>query len=249
MAMSTLLGVCATWACDRGASPTPVGRSLAGQGVIEGTVTLAPGVELPGYAGASASLRTLMPSSERSPASDCPDPAAPLYPVAITAERRLSGVVLAASEFTGSVPHTPRVHDVAVHHCRLQPSVVDATRGDRLRVRNLDPFPYAPSFGPARQEQPLPRDRPVMIPLGASGVESILCPLSAPCGRTDVITFNHPLHARTDAAGTYRLEGFPVGERVRISAWHPLFEPTSTHVWLERGERRRVDLTLAPRAP
>jgi hypothetical protein len=237
---------CASSEPDRSAAAA---RPPAGRGVIVGTVALAAGETLPEYAAASTALRTLAPGRARDLPAGCPEPGSALRPVGLTAAGLLSGVLLAASDFSGELPHEPRIHDVSIRDCRLQPALVDATRGDRLRVRNHDAFAFAPSFGPAREEQPLARDTPVMIALGASGVETILCPLTAPCGRSDVVTFNHPLHARTDALGQYRIEGFPVGQRVRLSAWHPLFEESTTHVWLERGETRRVDLLLTPRKP
>jgi len=249
LALLALLTVALCAACADDDASKRRTTPLEGRGVIVGTVALAPGEALPEYSGANAALRTLLPGRPRELPADCPEPGAPLRPVGLTSDGLLSGVLLVASDFTGGVSRPARVHDVSIRGCRLQPSLVDATRGDRLRVRNYDPFPYAPSLGSAREELPLPRDKPVMIPLGGSGVETILCPLTAPCGRTDVVTLNHALHARTDARGQYRIEGFPVGQRVRLSAWHPLFEESTTHVWLERGETRRVDLLLSPRRP
>lgn len=249
LALLALLMVAVCAACGDDDASKARTTSLEGRGVIIGTVALAPGEALPEYSGPNAALRTLLPGRARELPADCPEPGAPLHPVGLTSDGLLGGVVVVASDFTGGVSRPARIHDVSIRGCRLQPSLVDATRGDRLRVRNYDPFPYAPSLGSPHEEQPLPRGEPVMIPLGASGVETILCPLSAPCGRTDVVTLNHPLHARTDAHGHYRIEGFPIGQRVRLSAWHPLFEESSTHVWLERGETRRVDLMLSPRQP
>jgi hypothetical protein len=248
--MVVLFASLALAACAGGSKGGSRSRtSRAGLGVIVGTVSLAPGESLPEYPGADASLRTLMPAPARELPATCPQAGAALRPVTITADGLLAGVLIAASEFTGGGEHEPRMLDVAIRNCRLEPALIDASRGDRLRVTNRDAFEFSPSFGPAREEHPLVRDKPVVIPLGAAGVESIRCPLSAPCGRTDVVTLNHPAHARTDARGHYRIEGFPIGQRVRLSAWHPLFEEASTQVWLEDGEVRRVDLQLVPRKP
>jgi hypothetical protein len=35
---------------------------------------------------------------------------------------------------------------------------------------------------------------------------------------------------------------------VRITAWHPLFEPSETFIWLEPGAQGHIVLELQPKA-
>jgi hypothetical protein len=62
-----------------------------------------------------------------------------------------------------------------------------------------------------------------------------------------VVVFHHPLFAVTDATGSFRIEGFPHGEMVRVTAWHPLFEASETFVWLQQGDRGAVELSISPK--
>jgi hypothetical protein len=86
-----------------------------------------------------------------------------------------------------------------------------------------------------------------MYPLVGGGIESVMCTAQARCGRSDVVIFHHPVHAVTEGGGGYRIDDFPTGLPVSVHAWHPLFEETSTVIWLEPGEQRKVDLALEPR--
>jgi hypothetical protein len=35
---------------------------------------------------------------------------------------------------------------------------------------------------------------------------------------------------------------------VRVTAWHPLFEPVETFVWLDPGQESSIKLQLTPKA-
>ena len=110
------------------------------------------------------------------------------------------------------------------------------------RVRKKEPM-----LGPDFMARPLLPGKRVLLPLTGGEVESIQCSRRAPCGRTDLIGFRHPVHAVTDARGAFRMDDFPPSELVRVSAWHPLFEESETFVWLEPGETGSVELLLEPR--
>ena len=51
----------------------------------------------------------------------------------------------------------------------------------------------------------------------------------------------------TDSLGQFQMTNFPASELVRVTAWHPLFEPTETFVWLEPSQVSTVNLQLTPK--
>jgi len=61
----------------------------------------------------------------------------------------------------------------------------------------------------------------------------------------DVYTFLHPLHASTDTAGHFRIDGLPVG-KLKLSTMHPqIAESTAEQeITVEAGVVQKVDLVL-----
>ena len=52
----------------------------------------------------------------------------------------------------------------------------------------------------------------------------------------------------SDETGHFRIEHFPTGERVVVSAWHPLFAESKLEVTLAPGEHKQIELILTPKA-
>jgi hypothetical protein len=229
------------------------GRTRAeqlGLAVLTGKVRLAANAELPQLAPFDLARTPLLPDHAAPAPAGCAEAnARARQPVHQTKEGLLSGVVVMASDFTGvtlGYPTKPRRHPVTIRGCALDPPVLAARAGDWLELYNADAVPYSPQIGPAARANPLVPGRRVLVPLEGGRVTSILCPPSRPCGRTDLMVLYHPLFAVTDAQGRFRIEGFPHGEMVRVTAWHPMFEASDTFVWLEAGEQGVVELPLAP---
>jgi hypothetical protein len=215
---------------------------------LTGRVLLAEGAVLPAYAPLDLVRAPLHPSPGVPIPTECASANdASRRPVTLAPDRGLSGIVVAAADFTRLSERRPTTHAVAIEGCRLTPPTIAAMGGDTLRVENRDAFTFAPMFGPAFRPAPLRRGDPIEVKLGAGSVESILCPPSAPCGRTDVVTFHHPVFAVSDARGAFHIDRFPAGEMVRVSAWHPLFELEETFAWVDAGKASRVDLWLRPK--
>jgi hypothetical protein len=168
--------------------------------------------------------------------------------VAATAERLLGGVVVAGSDFTHVRKRAPAVQRVAIRGCRLQPALIAAMASDRLALENRDAFAFEPLLGPAYRARSLEPGQRVLIPLVGGSVDSIQCSRAAPCGRTYLVVFHHPVYAVTDARGEFRIADFPPSELVRVNAWHPLFEESETFVWVEPGKTETVELVLKPKA-
>ncbi len=168
-------------------------------------------------------------------------------PIAIDPARGLAGLVVTASDFRRYRPIKPVSHRVRIERCSLQPQTIAMTEGDFLVLENLDAFPFAPLFGPAYEAKPLPRGQRVFLPTSAGTIEPISCSSDAPCGRSDVFVLRHPVHTVSGASGAFRLDNVPAGEQVRLTALHPLFEDAETQLWLEPGQKLRVDLVLRPK--
>ncbi|MDD9933064.1 MAG: hypothetical protein OXT09_05645 [Myxococcales bacterium] len=225
------------------AQDTPTGAVLIGR------VELAKGARLPSYAAADQVRRALIADGERVASLDAECAAAEKAarrPVTLGDRGALGGVVVAASDFTHYRPREPRTHTLRIEGCRLSPPVLSAAAGDRLVIDNADGREHVPSLRPSYRARPLAAGDRVVQRL-AAGLEAVLCARDRPCGRADVLTFHHPVHAVTAEDGSFRIEDFPVGEMVRVSAWHPLFKEARAHVWLEPGEQRTVRLVLKPR--
>ena len=210
-------------------------------GVIEGVVTLAAGAELPSYP---------LAKGPETPEACPPATEADRQPVTLAEKGRgLAGLLVSVTGFEESVPHEPETHEIRIEDCRLTPSLVAATRGDELVVTNKTDYPFLPVSGKAAFARGLLKDESRTIPLERGGVTSVTCAFASPCGRTDVIVQYHPLHDITGEGGRFRIEGVPVGEggaKLRVHAWHPLFEEASTELRVAAGETARVELTTAP---
>lgn len=240
-----LLCVALLWGC--GPDEPPLKR--APSAVLTGRVLLADGAALPAYAAYDVIRNPLhAPTPDSVPAECARSNEEARHAVALGPGRTLGGVVVAAADFTHVTERKPVTHTVSIDGCRLRPATVAAMGGDTLRVENRERFSFAPMFGPAFKSAPLTRGHPVDVTLAAGSVESILCAPSAPCGRTDVVAFHHPAFAVSDAHGAFRIDHFPAGEMVRVSAWHPLFELEETFVWIDAGKTSSVDLVLRPKA-
>jgi hypothetical protein len=215
---------------------------------LTGHVHLAPGASLPAYASLDLVRRPLRLSADRGeiPQECVAANEKARMPVQVTPDGKLTNIVVAASDFTRVHEREPKIHEVAIEHCQLEPPIIAATGGDVLALSNKDKFPFEPLVGPSYAGSPL-KER-IKLPLFPGGIDSIMCSLGAPCGRTDMVVFFHPVHAVTDEHGAFRITNFPASELVRVNAWHPLFEETNTFVWLEPGQQSNVELVLTPRA-
>jgi hypothetical protein len=247
MRSSTLVLLCIVVAGAACRGERKRGHVQAPAATLIGRVRLAEGVPLPAYT-ALDMARKLLHGGERVAVPDeCATAnAAALQPVTLAADRALAGVVIAASDFTRAPRREPETHAIEIHGCRLQPPIVAAMFGDRITLENRDPFPFEPLIGPAYGARSLPIGRKIALPIGP-GVDSIRCSTRAPCGRSDLVVFYHPVFAVSDARGEFRIDNFPAAELVRISVWHPLFEESQTFVWVDPGTTSAVDFVLEPK--
>lgn len=216
--------------------------------VLSGRVRIADGSRLPAYAALDLARRPLHESSSSAAPKECAAAnEAARSPVQLTAESLLAGVAVAASDFTRFSDRKPRLHKVAIRGCRLRPALIVARGGDLFELENRDAYGFEPLIGPAFSARALAPGKKLRVPLTPGGVESIMCSPRAACGRTDLVVLFHPVYAITDTRGQFRIDHFPSSQLVRVTAWHPLFEPSETFVWIEPGERAAVELVLTPK--
>lgn len=221
------------------------GPSAASSAVIEGTIRLAEGAELPGW--------PENPMTPPTPRPSLPDACTPAddsdrFPVRRAPGNALAGVLVTLSDFQSEPPHEPITHEVTITDCRLTPSIVVATRGDHLRITNQTDYPFVPDLGLGVM-QALLHEHSRDLDLVRGGVRTLQCGFAASCGRTEVVTLYHPLHAVTDENGHYRIENVPANDELRVSAWHPLFRDQGETVTLAPGATQTVDIALMPAPP
>ncbi|GAB4200547.1 MAG: hypothetical protein OHK0013_11690 [Sandaracinaceae bacterium] len=216
-------------------------------GTVEGLVRLADGASLPMFAE--------NPMIARGPAASLPPECTPpseddRRPVRVGASGGLTNLVIVATGDASRWPDSagPRTHQARIENCRLAPQVLVAERGDTIHFENPTTFPFFPDLGTGFSRALLPSD-PLDLLLDRGGVRVIQCALSTPCGRMDVVTLYHPVHAVSDAEGRFRLPNVPAGQDVRITAWHPLFQEASVETRVEAGGVVRVELTIQPAPP
>jgi hypothetical protein len=246
--------------CARGDSGEPgepgVGAGGGAEGAalpmgwVEGVVRLADGAALPGY----PQNPVQVPGRDAIPPECTPPRESDRTPVTQAAEGGgLVGLsIVASGEDDTRWPRAtePALHELTIRDCRLTPSLLVTTRGDRVRMSNETDYPFFPELGEGML-QALLRPEPREVRVERGGVRTVQCGFAAPCGRTEVITLYHPVHTVTAESGRFRLE-VPAEQDVRITAWHPLFLETGANVRVGRGETRTLELTIAPadvRAP
>ena len=220
---------------------------LPATGVVTGSITLAPGHELPAYPPAEMERKVLQHIEGGTFPEVCTPPKqSDRTPVLQGPDGKLIGVMVAASEFTKSTPRGSKVHDLVIKDCRLTPRLVVGQLGDMLNLKNEVQFPFMPTYGPNAYNETLTPGQSKAFRMDKAGVDNVLCGFTAPCGRTDVVVVRHPVYAVTDAKGVFRIEDFPADETVRLSAWHPLFKDEGRSVKVGRGETKNVEFVLTP---
>jgi hypothetical protein len=226
-------------------SEAPVAAPEREVGFIVGIVRLEEGAELPRHPSNPLQIEGRNPI----PAECTPPREVDRTPVIVADETGglvgLSIVGTGPDEQTWPRAGEPVLHELTIRDCRLSPSILVATRGDRVRISNATDYPFFPNLGEGVL-QALLRAEPREITLGEGGIRTIECGFAAPCGRADVITLYHPVHTVTGADGRFRLE-VPADTDVRVTAWHPFFEEANTTARVAVGETREIEFTIRSR--
>jgi hypothetical protein len=221
-----------------------------GLGMLVGRVRLAPDQRMPEYVASDLQRAPMHSDAGDAPASCTAANERARHPVTLTGDGLLAGIVVAASDFTHARfgrRAKPVRHELVIRDCLLQPALIAARDGDWLDVENQDDFPFSPLLGPAFRPARLAKGERMKIPIVGGRVDAMLCTPHAPCGRSDIVSFKHPVFAVTDATGHFRIPSFPDSELVRVTAWHPLFEASEDFVWVQPGESATLELVIKPK--
>lgn len=213
-------------------------------GVIEGTVVLADGAELPRRPDpkTSGKLAIVDPPAPCSPIGD-----ADLWPVQLDKEGRgLASVHVALTGMKSTAPAAPRTHELAIEDCRLNRSLLAARMGDSVHIRNASGAPLLPTLpGDSFMEAILPGGERT-VELKRAGQSQMSCGFAAYCGQTDVLVTTHSLFAVTDKTGHFRIEGVPLNVELTVNAWHPLFSVSKQPLKLTAAASAPLKLALSP---
>lgn len=221
--------------------------SSANVGTVRGIVRIAAGMAPPEYP--ESAIRGRGPAGE--PPEECPpNTEAQRRPVRVE-DGGLVGVMVSATGdpntfFDALGEWEPQNHEVVIRDCRLQPALVTATRNDTLTIRNENTYPFILSIGRTSFMEALMPNQPKEITLSEGGSQSIRCGFAAPCGRADVVTVFHPVHAVTGEGGRFELTNVPRDQDVEIHAWHPLFRDASVSVRIEGDAVPEIEITIEP---
>ncbi|MGH7295206.1 MAG: carboxypeptidase-like regulatory domain-containing protein [Polyangiaceae bacterium] len=149
------------------------------------------------------------------------------------------------------------VHVTIGSNCADPTRTIAITYGQRLDVSNKTRALFAPYIEQAETAAvmvapPLESGEPVKLYPEKAG-RFLLKDQMAPFVHEDLYVFRHPLHAVTDTAGHYRIDGLPV-RQLKVGVHHPAFEASAeAPVDVVAGVVQKVDLVLTykaePRAP
>ena len=219
-------------------------------GVVEGTVWVT-GDEAPPLMGKSF---------DRCPA------AAEVYsktfregPADARGRRPLADAIVGVTGYSGFyIPEQQTSQLLTIANCAYSARTVAMTFGQALEVKNYNAGPlFAPTF--ENQADPVlmvatPNGDPVRLYPRAPGRYRLIDRAGHSWLEADVYVLFQPLHAVTDLAGHFRIEGVPVG-KLKIGVQHPAIDKQiQQDIEVKDGVVSEVELTLpnakpAPRPP
>lgn len=149
----------------------------------------------------------------------------------------------------GRVPsHEPERLVIDNRDCQFVPHVMVATIGDTIVAVNSDSTLHNTHYyGPMRSNVALAEaEMAVPRPTRRLGLVTVLCDVHG--WMTAYIRIDpHHLHAVTDSAGHFEIEGIPPGD-YELRFWHERLGERVVDVQVRGGQPRRVDVQFPPPA-
>jgi hypothetical protein len=167
--------------------------------------------------------------------------------------RPLADAIVAVTGYSGYyIPERREAVTLAIKDCAYEARTVALTFGQRLEVRNLDmakpPRMYAPHFAnwpdPALMLAP-PGGDPVKLYPKAPGRFRLVDLGGFDYLEAEVYVLGQPLHDVSNALGHYRIDGVPVGTKLKVNAMHPAIAGEVSKDFEARANVvERIDLVL-----
>ena len=164
--------------------------------------------------------------------------------------RALADTVVVIVGYTGF--YLPEKNDAVkltiTPNCAYPARTIAITYGQRLEIANQSRLIFAPAIDQSMNtavmvSPPKENGEPVKLYPDKAGYFTLTDHME-PYVREDLYVFRHPLHAVTDLAGHYRIDGVPVG-KLKVGAHHPTIDADAeSPVDVVAGVVQKVDLTI-----
>jgi len=163
-------------------------------------------------------------------------------------KRNLADAIVGVTGFKDFVPEKKPSKQITIANCAYSARTIDMTFGQALEVKNDNAGPmFAPQF--ENQLDPAimiatPQGDPVRLYPRSPGRYRLIDRVGSSWLEADVYVLLQPLHAVTDVAGHFRIEGVPVG-KLKVGVTHPAIEgQVQQDVEVKDGVVSTVELTL-----
>jgi hypothetical protein len=163
--------------------------------------------------------------------------------------RALADAVVVVTGYHGFfIPEKHEAKELRIEGCGYTTRTATMTFGQRIEVKNLSRDFWTPVLEPGTNMvlmmAPPNGGDPAKIYPKKPG-HYLLLDRDRKYAVVDVYTFLHPLHASTDTAGHFRIDGLPVG-KLKLSTMHPQIADSTAEqeITVEAGVVQKVDLTL-----
>jgi hypothetical protein len=170
-------------------------------------------------------------------------------PDAPNGPRWLADAVVVAVGYTGYLPAKDDVVRTTIgRDCAYPSRTIAITYGQRIEVSNQSKLLFAPAIDqeatPALMVAPPGENGdPVRIYPHRAGYFTMTDRVQG-FVREDLYVFRHPLHAVSDTAGHYRIDGLPVG-KLEVGVHHPTLEADAkAKVEVTAGVVQKLDLEV-----
>jgi hypothetical protein len=162
--------------------------------------------------------------------------------------RPLADVLVAVTGYTGYyVPERGEGAKIAIDDCAFTSRTVAMSFGQRLEIANRASDLWAPTLAQA----PMPvlmmatsKGDPVLLYPPHPGYFTLIDKEKHDWAQADVYALLHPLHAVSDEAGHYRIDGIPVGKLKVNARLRVLQRETSADVEILANVVQKADLVL-----
>lgn len=166
--------------------------------------------------------------------------------------RPLRDALVVVTEYQGYVAPRKKSVEVSFSQCAFPERTVSMTLGQELAVSNRSQKVFAPDFeeepsGALRVVPPEGKGDPVKLTPSKPGHFTLVDRMGMYV-RTDVWVLLHPLHAVSDQAGRFRIDGIPVGAVTLSSRHSGIGKNAQKKVDVRAGVVTRVDLEIEYRA-